>query len=461
MRQQTALLAVTTYNRLRAVPREGGGGGEGGTREGGGARGGRGTAGRRASPPTSTCSAAQVDLENARTQILRLRGESDLPRAASTPCSCGPSTTPITPDRRPRVRGCRPRPRRRGRGSVVEPAGGAGHRPLPSRSPSSSSASPRRDLRPSLDVRRRLRLVGPPAPELLRERLLEVELRVRPEDPGLRRLPHRGEGRAGPGRPGQDRPRTGSPSRTRSASRRRKAVDRLRVARSPPGDLRPRRDPGPEGARHDQANYKFGAASILDVLDAQAALTQAESNRSGRPLHPRQRPGDAPLRDGARSVSPAEAAPLPPNPPATPPGSRSNQDRKDERPRRCAVCALAWPGTALALVACGGPGPDRRPEKPRGVPVRTAASLAARPGRGPRPHGHAAATRPGAARGRSPGPAPARAARRRLERDAGGDPRRARRDRLSPLPRPGQGRAGVGGGEPAPTRWRRASGPRA
>ena len=82
--------------------------------------------------------------------------------------------------RRPRVRGRDRRARRGGRAK----RGRAGRRRRPSTSPRRSHESSigiaQADLRPQPRPRRRLRLVGPPAPELLRDQVLEVERSASP-----------------------------------------------------------------------------------------------------------------------------------------------------------------------------------------------------------------------------------------------------------------------------------------
>jgi HAE1 family hydrophobic/amphiphilic exporter-1 len=96
-------------------------------------------------------------------------------------------------------------------------------------------------------------------------------------------------------------------------------LDRLRVARSVivAADLNVSQ--AQKALDMTQANYKFGAATLLDVLDAQAALTQAESNRlEALYVHANAR---ASLRYvmGRDPLSPAEAAAPPRESPGVPP----------------------------------------------------------------------------------------------------------------------------------------------
>jgi outer membrane protein len=95
-------------------------------------------------------------------------------------------------------------------------------------------------------------------------------------------------------------------------------LDRLRVAKSvlEAADLNVTQ--AQKALDMTQANYKYGAATLLDVLDAQAALTQAESNRvEALYVHANAR---ASLRYvmGRDPLSPSEASPSAPEPPTTP-----------------------------------------------------------------------------------------------------------------------------------------------
>ena len=51
-----------------------------------------------------------------------------------------------------------------------------------------------------------------------------------------------------------------------------------------------------------EANYRLGAATQLDVVDAQQALRQAENIRNQALVYARERPRVAAIRDGKRSA---------------------------------------------------------------------------------------------------------------------------------------------------------------
>ena len=148
----------------------------------------------------------EVDLANARTTLLRLRGAADLARGrpqrghggADRQARSSPTDTLEFVEAGGRAAGGRPRGDRqpaRGEGGVLEREDlRRGDRHLQGR----HAAPPR--------LQRRLRVVGAGHRELLRAQLQEVEPRRHPEGPGLRRLAHRGQGRAGPRRPREGGP---------------------------------------------------------------------------------------------------------------------------------------------------------------------------------------------------------------------------------------------------------------
>ena len=138
------------------------------------------------------------------------------------------------------------------------------------------------------------------------------------------------------------------------------AVDRLRVAASVFRAAELSVAQARRAAEMTNANYQLGAATTLDVLDAQAALTQAEWNRV-EALH-----AHANARAGLRYV-------LGRDPLDT---GRAAAARTRDHPRtvmttRSLLLLAALP---LSLPACSGRAPRRRRRPvPRGVPVRTAA----------------------------------------------------------------------------------------
>jgi HAE1 family hydrophobic/amphiphilic exporter-1 len=102
------------------------------------------------------------------------------------------------------------------------------------------------------------------------------------------------------------------------------AVDRLRVAASVFRAAELNVGQASRAAEMTSANYRLGATTTLDVLDAQAALTQAEWNRV-EALH-----AHANARAGLRYVlgrDPLDTAAPPSSPPLAPSASTGNTNR--------------------------------------------------------------------------------------------------------------------------------------
>jgi HAE1 family hydrophobic/amphiphilic exporter-1 len=99
----------------------------------------------------------------------------------------------------------------------------------------------------------------------------------------------------------------------------RDAVDRLNVAKKVLDAAELNLKQAQKALAMIQANYKYGAATLLDVIDAQAAQTQADSNRI-QALYTH-----ANARATLRFVMAQDPLDPPPGAPATPPGSDANE----------------------------------------------------------------------------------------------------------------------------------------
>ena len=201
---------------------------------------------------------------------------------------------------RPRVpgdRGRRGRPAAGGARGDREPARGEGrhleredlrrgHRHLQGR-----HAAPAR-------LQRRLRVVGAGHRQLLRVQLQEVEPRRDPEDPGLRRLAHRGQGGAGPRRPREGRPGPGGhrdPDRPRGqAGRRPPAGGRERLPRGGA-----QRRPGPKGPGDDRRQLPPGRRHPARRPRRPGRAHPGGVRPRRGPARARQRPRGPALRDGS------------------------------------------------------------------------------------------------------------------------------------------------------------------
>ena len=158
------------------------------------------------------------------------------------------------------------------------------------------------------------------------------------------------------------------------------AVDRLRVAASVFHAAELNVTQARKAQEMTEANYRLGAATTLDVLDAQAALTQAEFNRI-EALH-----AHANARAGLRYVmgqDPLEEAAARTRPPrATDAGARPGRGRVRPEHRRPRLQGtgnamntrhLLLAAALLPLAACTGSKADPASQAPLGLAVRTAA----------------------------------------------------------------------------------------
>ncbi len=260
---------------------------------------------------------SQVDLENARTQVLRIRGESDLARGNLNATLVRPIAAPVTPTDDLRfeevelslddvvVEALSNRPEARAVGLSEQIA-------------DQLIGIAQADFRPSLELGAgygwSVRQPGDFFDNKFSRWDVGLTLKV-PVFDGFRTAGKVAQARADRAQIAQDR--IALENRVRLEAK--DGLDRLRVAKSvlEAADL----NVGQAQKAMDmtQANYKYGAATLLDVLDAQAALTQAESNRvEALYVHANAR---ASLRYvmGRDPLSPSEAGASPQEPPADPP----------------------------------------------------------------------------------------------------------------------------------------------
>jgi outer membrane protein TolC len=266
---------------------------------------------------------AQVDLENARTQMLRIGGESDLARGNLNAALVRPIAAPVTPTDDLRFEDMDAE-----LDDVVAEAWS--NRPeakavdLSERIAEELIGIAQADLRPRLDldagygwsVRR---------PENFFENKyskwnLGLTLKI-PVFDGFRTAGKVAQARADKAQVAQDKIALENQVRLEAKD----GLDRLRVARSvlEAADLNVTQ--AQKALDMTQANYKYGAATLLDVLDAQAALTLAESNRvEALYVHANAR---ASLRYvmGRDPLSPQETSPPASEPPTTPPNESGTE----------------------------------------------------------------------------------------------------------------------------------------
>jgi outer membrane protein len=258
----------------------------------------------------------EVDLANARTSLLRLKGAADLARGDLNAVIVAPTDSPI------------------------EPTDGLDFVDVPADQPSvvRAAVSNRSEIRAiswsekiydeaigiyKADMQPRLDLTGAFgwstrdtsnffAPNY-KKWSLAVTLKV-PVFDGFRTAGRVEQARADRARIGQDRVAL----ETLIDLEAKQAVDRLRVARSVFQAAELNVTQAQKALDLTEANYRLGAATTLDVLDAQAALTQAKFNRiEALHAHANARAGlryvmgEDPLAEG-----PPVAAPAPPDEPA-------------------------------------------------------------------------------------------------------------------------------------------------
>jgi outer membrane protein TolC len=263
---------------------------------------------------------AQVDLENARTQILRLRGESDLARGNLNATLVRPIAAPVTPTDDLRFEDVD-----LSLDDVVAEAWS--NRPeakaidLSEKIADQLIGIAQADLRPSLDldagygwsVRRPEDFFG----SKFSKWNVGLTLKI-PVFDGFRTAGRVAQARADKAQIAQDKIALENQIRLEAKD----GLDRLRVARSVLDAADLNVSQAQKALDMTQANYKYGAATLLDVLDAQAALTQAESNRvDALFVHANARAslryvmGRDPLSPSEAGASPKETPVAPPNEP--------------------------------------------------------------------------------------------------------------------------------------------------
>jgi outer membrane protein len=255
----------------------------------------------------------EVDLANARTSLLRLRGAADLARGDLNAVMVSPTDTPIEPtDRLEFVEV------QADQQAVVQEA-------ISSRSEISAVAWTEKiydqavgiykaDMQPRLDLYGAfgwsVRDTGNFFETNYRRWSLSVTLKV-PVFDGWRTAGRVAQARADRAKVTQDRVALENQIDLEA----KQAVDRLRVARSVYEAASLNVTQARRALEMTEANYRLGAATTLDVLDAQAALTQAEFSRiEALHAHANARAGlryvmgQDPLDDRPTVVSPATPA---------------------------------------------------------------------------------------------------------------------------------------------------------
>jgi HAE1 family hydrophobic/amphiphilic exporter-1 len=260
---------------------------------------------------------AQVDLENAKTQVLRIRGESDLARGNLNAALVRPIAAAVTPTDDLRFEEVD-----LALDEVVAEAWA--NRPeakaidLSEQIADQFIGIARSDLRPSLELDAGYGWSVRRPEDFFESKFSKWNLGVTLKIPvfdGFRTAGRVAQARADKAQIAQDKIALENQVRLEAKD----GLDRLRVARSvlQAADLNVSQ--AQKALDMTQANYKYGAATLLDVLDAQAALTQAESNRlEALYVHANAR---ASLRYvmGRDPLSPSESGALPKDPPAAPP----------------------------------------------------------------------------------------------------------------------------------------------
>lgn len=264
---------------------------------------------------------SQVDLENQRVALLRMRGQADNARGVLNAVRVRPIDAPVEPTDSLRYV---PFP------VTLEEAVGEALEKRPERAEAALAERIREQIvgiekaeaRPSLELNGMWGWsVREPANFMDRDFAkwsLAVTLRV-PLFDGLRTSGRVAQARAELAKAGQDRIALENRIRLEATE----AFDRLRVAGSIVEAARLNVEQARRALEMTQANYRYGAATTLDVIDAQAALTLAESNLAeGLYEHsgaratlryvmgrgPLDEPGMAPTTDAAGSGNGTEAS---------------------------------------------------------------------------------------------------------------------------------------------------------
>jgi outer membrane protein len=260
----------------------------------------------------------EVDLANARTTLLRLQGAADLTRGDLNAVMVEPTDKPIEPsdslefaetpaDQQQIVReavSSRPEVKAVGWNERIY---------------DEAIGIYKADMQPRLDLNGTFGWSVRETPNFFESNYkkwsLSVTLKV-PVFDGWRTAGRVAQARADRARVGQDRVAL----ETLIDLEAKQAVDRLRVASSVFHAAELNVTQARKAQEMTEANYRLGAATTLDVLDAQAALTQAEFNRiEALHAHANARAGlryvmgqdplaDGPPAQGAPSVSPSTSS---------------------------------------------------------------------------------------------------------------------------------------------------------
>jgi len=219
----------------------------------------------------------EVDLANARTSLLRLQGAADLARGDLNAVMVAPTDTPIEPTDRLEFVEVRAEQK-----AVVQEA--IASRPeitaigWSEKIYDEAIGIYKADMQPRLDLHGAFGWSTRETSNFFQTNYkkwtLSVTLKV-PVFDGWRTAGRVAQARADRARVGQDHVAL----ETQIDLEAKQAVDRLRVARSvyEAADLNATQ--ARRALEMTEANYRLGAATTLDVLDAQAALTQAEFSR--------------------------------------------------------------------------------------------------------------------------------------------------------------------------------------
>jgi HAE1 family hydrophobic/amphiphilic exporter-1 len=219
----------------------------------------------------------EVDLSNARTQLLRLQGATDLARGDLNAVMMRPTDNPIEPSDTLAfvdVSAEQPAVAREARAKRAEIKAAAWTEKIYDEAIGIYQA----DSRPRLDLNGAfgwsVRETGNFLEPNYKKWSLSVTLKV-PLFDGWRTAGKVAQARAERARIGQDRVEL----ETMVDLEAKQSVDRLRVARSVLLSAELTVSQARQALEMTEANYRLGASTTLDVLDAQAALTQAEMNR--------------------------------------------------------------------------------------------------------------------------------------------------------------------------------------
>jgi HAE1 family hydrophobic/amphiphilic exporter-1 len=219
---------------------------------------------------------SQVDLENQRVALLRMKGQADLARGVLNAVMVRPIDAPVEPTDSLRYEPFAVTLEQAVR-EALETRPEAAEAALAERIHEQLVGIAIAEGRPSLELSGAWGWSVREPDNFLRDDFskwnVALTLRV-PLFDGLRTSGRVAQARAERAKAAQDRIATGNRIRLQVTE----AYDRLRVAGSIVEAARLNVEQARRAVEMTQANYRHGAATTLDVLDAQAALTLAESN---------------------------------------------------------------------------------------------------------------------------------------------------------------------------------------